>query len=61
MTNKSNSELLADYVNILNKYGKDSDEAKQFLSDNINNKEVISLARIARKLKAALNYKRPAS
>jgi hypothetical protein len=50
----STMELLADYAELLNGFGVDSEEADNFLEVNKGNTEFVQLATLSRDLKKAL-------
>jgi hypothetical protein len=48
------AERLAEYTVLMNRHGADSQEARAFLDEHRCDPEFVSLARVARDLKAAL-------
>jgi DNA-directed RNA polymerase specialized sigma24 family protein len=48
------AERLAEYANLLNRHGVDSEEARQFLDDNNDDPEFVDLASLSRRLKREL-------
>jgi hypothetical protein len=48
------AERLAEYAVLMNRHGPDSDEARAYLDGHRGDPEFVSLARVARWLKAAL-------
>ena len=47
-------QLLAEYAELINEFGPDSDEAMIFLESNDDNSEFAELAKLSRTLKKAL-------
>lgn len=47
-------ELLSEHARIMNTFGLDSKEEKDFLETNKDNKELMELCQVARTLKKAL-------
>lgn len=50
--------LLSEHARIMNKYGLDSKEEKQFLEDHKDNTDLIELCQLAHTLKEALEIKK---
>lgn len=51
MTDETNERLLSNFIDILNKYGTDSQEAENFLEQHKNNKKLLPLLEHARVVK----------